>query len=439
VGYGSLKRLNIFKQLHQLIQQQRQTITLLCLHEEIATWLYPSLIQHWIVVPHFQSTTPYESVSAIQKYLSEYFPHHKEQPNAILTFDEDCVVLTNFLSFHYHLPTTCSTMEQIMNVKDKYKLRQYCQQWNEQHSPVESIPVPFFTQTQSTSRETQQQFKMHPHLRNNPNRKFIMKPRVGAGKCFISKINSLTEWDLIFSTATSSMKKNLFIEEYFDGNEIDVDLILQHGEIKFLSISDNNCPLNDTFMQETGSCIPSRLPLDIQYRTLEIVKHLIKCFDLQNGCLHLEAKCSKELTMPIEINMRLGGAETCVMVQQCYRINLIELILNVALQIPITGNSCDDIGDMIVRPFDQYLASINFHSLENGLVKSIDVDKSLYQEKRMKELVIFKQGGDTITVPPMGFDSCYGWLVVSSNESQDDAENYLEILAPKIRLHLENL
>ena len=55
-----------------------------------------------------------------------------------------------------------------------------------------------------------------------------------------------------------SVSSAIMAEEYIDGNEVDIDMLLQNGKIKFWSMSDNDATREPYFV-ETGQCIPTRL------------------------------------------------------------------------------------------------------------------------------------------------------------------------------------
>ena len=45
-------------------------------------------------------------------------------------------------------------------------------------------------------------------------------------------------------------KMNLLIEEYFEGHEIDIEILIQNDQVKFFAISDNFSPLEPTFYEQ---------------------------------------------------------------------------------------------------------------------------------------------------------------------------------------------
>jgi hypothetical protein len=120
---------------------------------------------------------------------------------------------------------------------------------------------------------------------------------------------------------------DLLIEEFFDGHELDIDILVQDNKAVFIGITDNLKPLEPLFY-ETGSVTPSlELNKEEKFAIECIISDWIPRLDIRDALLHFEVLCRPvslypnreyntekpfqslgEFIMPIEINCRMGGS-----------------------------------------------------------------------------------------------------------------------------------
>lgn len=81
------------------------------------------------------------------------------------------------------------------------------------------------------------------------------------------------------------------LEELMVGHEVDIDMLVQKGEIKFLSVSDNfpSAGANNYFMESGGMC-PSALPVPKQLALRMLAQRFVRAFGTKlTGVYHFEA------------------------------------------------------------------------------------------------------------------------------------------------------
>lgn len=214
-------------------------------------------------------------------------------------------------------------------------------------------------------------------------------------------------------------------EEMIEGGfEVDVDLQVQDGIIKFLSISDNfpsnNNDINTLFLESGGGC-PSILPKTAQNSIQNTCQQIISLYNTKlNGCFHFEAIVvsedkEKEIeykVYPIELNLRLGGAEVLIFNLCVYGIHLgiehLKILLGIKLNLPNYN---------LLQPY-KYAISLNQHA--NGYGKCIDIgyDKDVYTSKYLMGCMVRINVGDVVRPPPIFFDYL-GWVVVAADSFLD--------------------
>ena len=102
------------------------------------------------------------------------------------------------------------------------------------------------------------------------------------------------------------MDLNIIMEEYLDGPEVDVDLVLSNGAVKYGAVTDN-WPTVEPYFNETGSNCPSVLPRGQQMELLDLGIKAVQCMGFQMGVFHVELKYTSRGARLIEVNARMGG------------------------------------------------------------------------------------------------------------------------------------
>jgi carnosine synthase len=126
---------------------------------------------------------------------------------------------------------------------------------------------------------------------------------------------------------------DLLLEEYLDGVEFDVDLILESGECVFSSVSQQS-PTPEPSFQETGlHCPPDHGARPVR-RLVELSVQTVQAFGFLHGVLHVEGKCTTKGPRIVEVNARMGGGRIHQMVEAVWGVDLIEAHVRAALGLP---------------------------------------------------------------------------------------------------------
>ena len=180
-----------------------------------------------------------------------------------------------------------------------------------------------------------------------------------------------------------------------------------------------------------------------------LVEQWIPRMNFNNACLHFELKCRPEsiyhksnfdqndnlidandFLMPIEINMRLGGAETWSMTRNSYGIDLLRAYVDIRLGFP-----CDT--SYFQRKAKQLkfrCISKDIHPARNVMIKSLKIDlKQIRALDCGTEIYLARSTGDKLTV--MDY---IGWVCVRSSitASMSELERNLQRVMSCIQLEL---
>jgi carnosine synthase len=173
----------------------------------------------------------------------------------------------------------------------------------------------------------------------------VVKPEFGASAVGCVRVDDLEslpgvyalvrqivtpENDVIFRAGN-----DLLLEEYLDGVEFDVDLVMHEGRCLFASVSEN-WPTAEPSFQETGLHCPPTHDRKAVRRLVDFCVRTVQSFGLRSGVLHVEGKCTSRGPRIIEVNARMGGARIHEIVEAVWGVDLIEAQLRSCLALPPT-------------------------------------------------------------------------------------------------------
>ncbi|EEQ98795.1 conserved hypothetical protein [Perkinsus marinus ATCC 50983] len=123
------------------------------------------------------------------------------------------------------------------------------------------------------------------------------------------------------------------LEEYLDGSEVDVNIVMSDGVATYVCVHDNGPTLEPHF-NETWDIFPSTLPSD-QVAALEdlAVKSVI-AMGFTSGVFHVEAKYTSRGPRLIEVNARMGGGPLRDQQKAATGVDLVDEVLLIALGLP---------------------------------------------------------------------------------------------------------
>jgi D-alanine-D-alanine ligase len=267
------------------------------------------------------------------------------------------------------------------------------------------------------------------YIANNFSFPLVIKPTYGSSSAYVVKVENKEE----LINTYNYLKKNIstevesaladgveiLVEEYIDGDEVDIDILLQNGKVKFYSITDND-RTNEPFFVETGQSIPTKLPAQYQQDLIDLAEETLEKMGVQNGCIHFEAKSTKNGAVPIEVNLRMGGDEVYSFVKGAWGVDLIENAVKIALGVHLKK---------IYKPPTpkKYITGKYFLTDNSGILVQLEVPEDIKKSSNLEEVHFFKEIGDAVLMPPEGYDFL-GWLTVSGYNPIDAQDNLREIM-----------
>ena len=353
---------------------------------------------HWILADTSDHTASLRAVK-------DFFAQHPELgPDGVITFWEDDVLLT--ARIRDRLGLIGIPYEVARRARDKHLFREFCTE--------HGLPAPGHALIPEDSDPREAVAKLTYPM--------VVKPVYGASSAYVVRVNDAQELqetvDYLRHNISSDVESALSVssaimaEEYIDGNEVDIDMLLQNGKIKFWSMSDNDATREPYFV-ETGQCIPTRLSPSQQLELVTMAEEMLELLGVEDGCIHFEAKYGSRGPMPIEINLRMGGDEVYYFVKTAWGVDLIESAARVMLGQYVRR---------IVKPErpKKFVSGKYFLPTYSGVVASLFLPKKVPDG----DLQFFKQVGDAVLAPPLGYDYL-GWTYAVA-DTLGEAEERVE-------------
>ena len=135
----------------------------------------------------------------------------------------------------------------------------------------------------------------------------IAKPIFGSGSRFVKVLNNEFELLSFYNQYNEEDRfGELLIEEFIEGKEYSIEVLVQNNEITFFHIIDKEItPL--PFRQEISYTSPINIT-NIEYKNIyETIKLFINNLNVENSIFHIDAIYSNKKTFVIDIAPRPGG------------------------------------------------------------------------------------------------------------------------------------
>ena len=400
INTGPIKKKFIFQRLKKL------GLNVIVLHKE-KNWVNP-YVTSWILA---DTTNHSESIRALESFITN---NRDIQIDGVITFWEDDVLLTSKIVDKFNFIGIPFSVAK--KARNKFLFREFCQeQWikTPRHKLIRSI-------------------RDIKAIISDFDFPLVIKPAYGAESAFVVKVDTPDELVDTYNYIKRNMSTNimsalsdgmdLFVEDYIDGDEVDIEILLQNGKIKFYSIADNDITSGPFFI-ETGQAIPSSLPDRNQLELVQMTEETLEKLGIFNGCIHYEAKITKNGPVPLEVNLRMGGDEIWSSVKGVWGVDLIEGAVKISLGIYLRNEKEE-------HP-KKYISGFYFLSDSSGLVSKQQVDPEIKKQKYLVELHFFKQVGEPVLVPPEGFEyigeiTVSGDNLIDAQDNLNDAKRYIQ-------------
>ena len=242
------------------------------------------------------------------------------------------------------------------------------------------------------------------------NKPVVVKPADNMGARGVMKVSNETDVLTAFNRAKSaSPSGEVIIEEFMDGPELSIDMLIYNDEIYVTGVADRIIEFPPFFI-ETGHIMPSALEKEKLYDAINVMKAGIKALNLKIGAAKGDIKVTKNGAMVGEIAARLsGGFMSAYTYPFATGVNLIKNAIEIAL-----GNPPSDL-----KPKWDKVSVEKAFLPGTGIIESIEVVENAKKIEGVKEVFIKTKAGDILVTPTNNLEKAGN--IITVGDTRDEA------------------
>lgn len=253
----------------------------------------------------------------------------------------------------------------------------------------------------------------------------ITKPTDNAGSRGVMLVHNLSELEQALSYSSENGRNgDVIIEEYMQGPEVSVEVIVSHGVPHILQITDKLTTGAPHFV-EMGHSQPSGLSADTQEKIRDLASRAVLSVGIENGPAHVEIIVTKDGPKMVELGARMGGdCITTHLVPLSTGIDMAEATIKIAL-----GEELD-----INRKFEKGSA-IRYFDVPCGVIKDITGMEEAKKIPGVQEISFVHQVGET--VGEIGSSTDRIGFVIAQGNNAEEAVSICEKVLKTVRFTVE--
>lgn len=240
----------------------------------------------------------------------------------------------------------------------------------------------------------------------------ISKPVDNAGSRGVVLINDREELKAAVSYSSSNGRNGtVIIEEYLQGDEVSVEIIVMESEVHILQVTDKVTTGAPHFV-EMGHSQPCSLGKNNIELIHDLAKKAVMAIGIKNGPAHVEMMLTKNGPKMIELGARMGGdCITTHLVPLSTGIDMVKATIEIAL-----GEKPD------ITPLFQKGSAIRYFNEIHGKIKTVEGIDLAGKIEGVHQVTLVKHIGDTVIGMGSSVDRV-GYVIAQS----DTAVNAVKI------------
>ncbi len=253
----------------------------------------------------------------------------------------------------------------------------------------------------------------------------IMKPTDNAGSHGVVLAHDYKE--LIHSFEYSyecSRHGKVIVEEYLQGQEISVEVIVVDNQVNILQITDKLTTGAPHFV-EMGHSQPSALTESMKKQVFKVTTEAVKAVGIDKGPAHVEMIITTRGPVMIELGARMGGDNiTTHLVPLSTGIDMVQATIDVAL-----GKVPD------IEPKMCCGSAIRYFNVPSGVIKSISGIEKAEKIPGVKQITFIKSIGENSN--PINCSNDRIGFVITQAETAEKAKEICEEAMKSIKIVIE--
>lgn len=124
--------------------------------------------------------------------------------------------------------------------------------------------------------------------------------------------------------------EEILLEEYIDGPQYLVEILVQNGKVHIIAVIEQEITLFERFIV-TGYSLLGQVDKKLYNSLFNTVNSIIQAFNMENGACHLELRNINDVWKLIEINPRISGGAMNDIIEIGHGINLVQETIQLML------------------------------------------------------------------------------------------------------------
>ena len=236
----------------------------------------------------------------------------------------------------------------------------------------------------------------------------VIKPTDNAGNRGVSFAGSEEELLSLYGySRENSHSGDVIVEEYMEGQEVSVEIIVYHGEVHILAVTDKLTQGKPYFV-EIGHSEQSQLGKENVDSIKDLATRAVKAIGIDNSPAHVEIMLTKDGPKMVELGARMGGGcITTHLVPLSTGIDMIKSVMDMAM-----GKEPD-----VMPKFDKGSALRHIVGLEGEIVSVEGLDEAR-AVPGVTEVMMLKGVGDNVGYFKNGADRI-GYVIAQGKDAVD--------------------
>ncbi|ARD47479.1 biotin carboxylase [Sporosarcina sp. P37] len=218
--------------------------------------------------------------------------------------------------------------------------------------------------------------------------------------------------------------QNIVVEEYLDGPQYLVELVVDHGELHIVAVIKQDIKKELKFII-TGYDFQLQLEKELYATLYQAVESICHDLGAKHVACHIELRYVRGKWKLIELNPRISGGAMNRMIEEAYGINLMEETLKLFM-----GEEVD-----LKRKHERHLYTHYITISTYGYLLKVTGKNAAMRQEGVREVYVKPRKGAYMT-PAVSMGSRYGYVMATGNSSQEAKKNALQA-AKNLRFYIE--
>ncbi|AZJ24840.1 biotin carboxylase (plasmid) [Bacillus wiedmannii bv. thuringiensis] len=220
--------------------------------------------------------------------------------------------------------------------------------------------------------------------------------------------------------------EEILFEEYINGPQYLVEVLIQNGEVHIIAVIEQEITLFERFIV-TGYSLLGVVDNKLYNSLFNTINSIIQAFNMENGACHLELRRINDNWKLIEINPRISGGAMNDIIEIGHGINLVQETIQLML-----GNK-----PLLNKKHYKYVYTHYLTVKSKGELIQVTGKKRSSNYPGVEKVHIKSRKG-TILQPPTSMGHRYGYVLAVSDQKKEAKKIALEA-AKEISFHIKTI